>query len=136
MAEQSGLPPKFHPPDSYTFPTRKFGAKEEKRTFQVNWCKKHNWLHYDRSRDAAFCHICLTAEHDKLFLASTKRDPAFITKGYTNWRDATKAFNKHLVSACHKEAVSALQLPKLTGDVGERLSSEREQQKAENRKIF
>ena len=136
MAEQSGLPPKFHPPDSYTFPTRKFGAKEENRTFQVNWCKKHNWLHYDRSRDAAFCHICLTAEHDKLFLASTKRDPAFITKGYTNWRDATKAFNKHLVSACHKEAVSALQLPKLTGDVGERLSSEREQQKAENRKIF
>ena len=136
MTECSGLPPKFHPPKSYSFPTRKFGSREEKRSFQVDWCKKHDWLHYDRSKDAAFCHVCLTAEYDKLFLASTKRDPAFISRGYTNWRDATKAFNKHLVSACHKEAVSALQLPRLTGDVGERLSTEHEQQKAENRKIF
>ena len=27
---------------------------------------------------------------------STKRDQAFITKGFTDWRDATKAFKKHV----------------------------------------
>ena len=40
-------------------------------------------------------------------MASTKQDPAFISGGYTNWKDATTAFNSHLASRCHKEAVEA-----------------------------
>ena len=136
MAEEQSIPSKFHPPKTYAFPSRKFGFKEEKRSFQADWCQKYDWLHYDRNTDAAFCHLCLKAEHEKRFLASTKRDPAFISRGYTNWRDATKAFNKHLASTCHREAVSAVELPKQTGDVGERLSSKHEQQKAENRAVF
>ena len=132
-AEVQSISSKFHPPKTYAFPAREFGFKREKRTFQADWCKKYDWLHYYRSTDAAFCHLCLTAEHEKRFLASTKRDPAFISRGYTNWRDATKAFNKHL---CHKEAVSTVELPKQTGDVGERLSSEHEQQKAKNGAVF
>ena len=68
----------------------------------------------NRNKDAAFCYLCLIIEHEKKFLASTKCDPALINIGYTNWRDATKAFNKHLSSTCHKEAVSAVELPKQT----------------------
>ena len=55
---------------------------------------------------------------------------------YTNWKDATTAFSTHLASRCHKEAVEAEELPKQTGDVGEKLSTEHAQQKAENRAMF
>ena len=78
----------------------------------------------------------MTAEHEKKFLAGTKRDPAFISRGYTNWKDATTAFSTHLASRCHKEAVEAKELPKQNGDVGEKLSTDHEQQKAENRAMF
>ena len=138
MAENQsvGIPAKFHPSKKYAFPARKFGGKGEKRSFRAEWCEKYDWLHYDRVADAAFCHLCLTAERETKFLASTKRDQAFINRGYTNWKDATKAFISHLGSRCHKEAIAVRALAKQTGDVGERLSTEHEQQKAENRAMF
>ena len=138
MAENQsvGIPAKFHPSKKYAFPARKFGGKGEKRSFRAEWCEKYDWLHYDRLADAAFCQLCLTAERETKFLASTKRDQAFITRGYTNWKDATKAFISHLGSRCHKEAIAVRALAKQTGDVGERLSTEHEQQKAENRAMF
>ena len=42
------------------------------------------------------CHLCMSAELKKTFLASTKRDPAFISKGFTCWKDGASAFNMHL----------------------------------------
>ena len=130
------IPAKFHPSRSYAFPVRIFGSKGEKRSFRAEWCAKYDWLHYDCVADAAFCYLCMTAEHEKKFLASTKRDPAFINRGYTNWKDATTAFSTLLASRCHKEAVEALELSKQTSDVGEKLSTEHKQQKAENRAMF
>ena len=112
------IPAKFHPSRSYAFPARIFGSKGEKRSFRAEWCEKYDWLHYDCVANAAFCHLCMTAEHEKKFLPSTKRDPAFISKGNTYWKDATTAFSTHLASRCQKEAVEALELPKQTGDVG------------------
>lgn len=133
-----GIPAKFHPPKCYKFPSRRFGAKEEKRSFTAEWCDKYDWLHYDTTTDAAFRHVCLTVEFEKRFLDSTKGDPAFIhvSRGYTTWKDATKAFNSQSNSCCHKEAVLARDLPKQTSDVDERLSSEHEKQKAENKEMF
>ena len=75
----------------------------------------------------------MKTEHEKKFLASTKRDPAFIIRGYTNWKDATAAFSTHLASRCHKEAVEAKEQ---TRDVGEMLSTEHEREKADNRVMF
>ena len=130
------IPAKFHPSRSNAFPVRIFGSKGEKRSFRAEWCAKYDWLHYDCVADAAFCYLCMTAEHEKKFLANTKRDPAFINRGYTNWKDATTAFSTRLASRCHKEAVEALALSKQTSDVGEKLSTEHKQQKAENRAMF
>ena len=31
-----------------------------------------------------------------------------VTKGYSNWKDATVAFNKHEGSNCHREAVEVI----------------------------
>lgn len=78
----------------------------------------------------------MKTEYEKKFVGSTKRDPAFISRGYTTWKDVTTAFSTHLASCCHKEAVAAKELPKQTGDVGEKLKTEHEQQKAENRAML
>ena len=65
-------------------------------------------------------------------LASTKKDPAFITKDFTYWKDATTAFQKHQGSKCHQEATEALiLLPRqIQGDIGEMLNHEHQAEKA------
>ena len=64
----------------------------------------------------------MQAENERKFLGSTKRDQAFITKGFTNWRDATKAFKRHVKTFTGNMA-----------DIGELLSTEQQREKSENR---
>ena len=117
MAESLGLPEKFHPGKH---PKRKFGKQgKEERFFRADWCQKYPWIHYDAAKDAAFCYVCMSAAHEGKFLVSTKRDPAFLTRGFTYWKEATVAFNKHQSSDCHMEATEAMiMLPnQVLGDI-------------------
>ena len=127
---------KFHPNKSFKFPKRKFGKNE--RSFRAEWCEKFDWLHYDVDSDSAFCHLCKSAEAQNKLLASTKKDPAFISRGFTYWKEATTAFQKHQCSQCHQESIEALiHLPQqIQGDIGELLNHEHQAEKANNRKIF
>ena len=63
----------------------------------------------------------MRAEHEGKFLVSTKREPSFLSKGYTNWKEAKSTFKKQQTSACHLEALEAVViLPKqIIGDIGE-----------------
>ncbi len=72
------------------------------------------------------------------FLTSTKREPAFISKGFTYWKEGVSTFKKHQTSATHKEATEAVvTLPKeLLGDIGEVVSSAQKKEKEGNRRIF
>ena len=131
------LPVKFHPPKSFHFPKRLFGSKLEARSFQSEWCDKFDWLHYDVSCDAAFCYLCMSTEFENKFLESTKRAPAFITTGFTSWKDSMSAFNKHSGSVCHSEAVMAIKvLPVQFHDIGELLNTHHEKDKSVNRDMF
>ena len=71
-------------------------------------------------------------------LASTKCDPAFISSGFTYWKEATTAFKRHHTSASHREAHEALVLlpQQIRGDVGELLSQKHSDQKVKNREMF
>ena len=131
------LPEKFQPSKSFIFPKRKFGAKNEERSFRFEWSQQYDWLHYDVGLDAAFCYLCMRCERKKKFLASTKRDPAFISRSYTYWKEATSAFKKHMSSECHREAVeSPINLPRCTKDVAELQNAEHAAEKARNRRMF
>ncbi len=137
MATSKQLPDQFRPKKGFGFPKREFGSKKEKRSFRAEWCEKYPWLHYDVKRDVALCYICMKAEHERKFLASTKRDASFLTKGFTYWKEATTAFQKHQLSQCHREANEAIVVsPKQIGDVGEQLSQEHQTEKALNRRMF
>ena len=129
----TALPEQFRPSKSFIFPKRVFGARGEERSFRPEWYQEHNWLHYDVGKDAAFCYLCMKCEHEKKFLSSIKREPAFISKGYTYWKEATIAFKKHQSSDCHREAVEMLLvLSQCTKDIAELQSAEHAAQKTFN----
>ena len=78
------------------------------------------------AQDLAFCHTWVTAvASGKLaLLTGNVKDSAFISTGFSNWKDATVSFAHCTDSATHKAAVElVITLPKTTGDVGELLSS-------------
>ena len=64
-------------------------------------------------------------------------DLAFVSRGYSNWKDATGekgAFNTHQKSSTHKRAVEVMfTLPATTGNVGEMLSRAHAQERLANR---
>ena len=61
----------------------------------------------------------MTADHEKKFLSSTRRDQAFVSRGFVYWKEATIDFRKHQTSDCHKEATQAIaSLPKEVRGVG------------------
>ena len=78
----------------------------------------------------------MRASHEGKFL--TKRDPSFISKGFSYWKEATTAFKKHLASECHREATEALiVLPQqIIGNIGEILSNQHKEEKEINRRVF
>jgi len=69
------IPLQFRLPKSFTFSKHKFEGKEE-QVFRADWCMKYDWLHYDISKDAAFCYLRTQADHQNKFLSSKKREPA------------------------------------------------------------
>ena len=79
----------------------------------------------------------MTAAYEGKLIASTKKDPAFLTKGFTYWKEATTAFKKHEASQCHEETNEAINLlPKQVSDIGEMLSKKHSDQKAANKEVF
>ena len=47
----------------YLYPKHKRSTK---------WFAKYDWLHYDVSKDTAFCHLCMRAEYKKKFIPSNQ----------------------------------------------------------------
>ena len=111
------------PPSTYKFPKRIFGKNRVvERSFQASWFQKWKWLHYDEANDLAFCHTCMKANSEAK-LRCRSLEPALITRGFNNWKDATMLFRKHEESGCHKDATQVvITIPKDTPDVGEILS--------------
>ena len=67
-------------------------------------------------------------------LSGNAKDSAFLSGGFSNWKDATVGFANHEKSATHKLAVEAvLTLSQTHKDIGEMLSSSHASEKAVNR---
>ena len=67
-----------HQPRSFHFPRRSFGSKKVvKRGFSASWFDSHTWLHYDESKDLAFCYLCMKAVRKNTLNLSRCADKAF-----------------------------------------------------------
>ena len=94
-----------HQPATFPFPQRELGVKTKvKRSFQAAWFSKWNWLHYYEAKDVVYCSICVKAFQKGKFFGGSL-DMAFISNGFSNWKDATVKFKAHESSNSHKEAV-------------------------------
>ena len=90
----------------------------------------------DEANDLAYCHVCVSALKQKK-MKESNAEPSFISSGYSNWKDATVAFKKDQLSACHHKAVDVMiTIPSTTRDIGEQLSQIHRQEKATNRRMF
>lgn len=124
-----------HQPRTYSFPKRSFGQKNVVyRAFQAKWFDSYSWLHYDEGKDLAFCFLCMKAQNS---LKEKCTDNAFISRGFSNWKDALASFRKHEESKCHKEAVDrVLVIPSTCKDCSSMLSNEHTKIKANSRLIM
>ena len=129
---------KPHQPVSFKFPKREFGKnKIVRRSFLPQWFKRWPWLHYSEDVDAAFCFVCVKAYSNNMLHSINNLESAYISSGYTNWKDACVKFPNHESSRCHKDSVlKTVTLPATTRDVGESLSSQLAKDRLERRQCF
>ena len=121
------------PSSDYIYPKTKFG--DSYRSFKTVWTTQFTWLHYNESTDSAFCWYCKKATATGQ-LKSSKREDAFINRGYTNWKNAIAAFRKHEQSDCHKEAVETHLLPQQCGDIAKRVQESLSEERRVNRAML
>ena len=129
-----------HQPLGYYYPKRKFGqTRVVSRSFQAKWYKDWPWLHYVTETDSLLCYTCATAVQQRKLSSSTtcRMDEAFVSRGFSNWKNPTVSFKKHECSDCHLNATEVMiKFPAQVGDIGEQLSTRYKEEKAENRDIL
>ena len=64
---------------------------------------KYHWLYYIPKIDSV---ICTNHNIKNNMLSCIKEEPAFTTKGFSNWKKTIKSFNKYRDSECHKVVLS------------------------------
>ena len=79
----------------------------------------------------------MKASSEKKLNWSNNAEAAFISEGFSNWKNATIKFSSHEGGRCHKEAVLKLiSLPSTTKDIGVSLSQQHMKEKMERRQCF
>lgn len=123
-------------PTDIVFPQREIGGV--KRRFSPAWYKTFPWIHYDANSDSVFCFTCIKAARVKA-ISSTKKEEAFTTRGFSNWKKAMSkdGLKGHEISHSHKEAtLRILKAPVEYKNVGSSLSEEFRMEQLNNRKMF
>ena len=78
----------------------------------------------------------MNAANKQKLRASTKRDDAFIARGFKNWTRGTTGFKTHEASECHRQAIEVIELPRKCANIGGKLSAYHSEEKSKNRHIF
>ncbi|XP_039279145.1 zinc finger MYM-type protein 1-like [Nilaparvata lugens] len=97
------------------------------RSFQKSWVTKYKWLQYDATMDKVFCQTCKEAEAKGLLQLTTKKEDAFTTVGFSNWKKGLDKFRTHENTSVHKEGVlklSSLAKPSVAAQLNDQLNSD------------
>ena len=76
------------------------------RYFNPAWDDTHSWLTLCTSSGSgkAFCSVCREQKSKGRLSFSRNQDPAFLTTGFNNWKEASLRFQKHEAFKTHREA--------------------------------
>ena len=83
----------------------------QKRSASALWFDRYTWLTLCETRNVLFFHCCVEAHSQHLIAFSRKGDDAFVSSGFSRWKNALKRFAKQEASSVHihREAVMKLQ---------------------------
>lgn len=79
-----------------------------RRKFQKSWKSNFTWIDYDATVDRVFCKTCKEANSKSLLSFSSKKEDAFTSVGFCNWKKALEKFRVHEKSQTHKEGLTKL----------------------------
>ena len=121
-------------PKNYNFPKKQYSDRS--RSCLSSWFDTFTWLHYDFSKDALFCVVCI--KHDSIdnLRSCRNKEMAFIKDGFSNWKKATSRFREHQSSNCHRTAVDYDIVPKTCGNIKELTNEAARVTMASNRRCF
>ena len=107
------------------------------RSVQPKWKQLYPWIAYNFNKDVVICSYCAEAEKQNYFGLSRNREPAFISKRFSNWKKALEKFQIHdEESDCHNEAKQMKILAATSEPIDEQSNSKLADQKRNNRKIL
>ena len=121
-------------PKNYDYPKRKFGNRE--RAFLPEWFKSFPWLHYVNEKDVVLCSICRPHNLSGYLKLLNKKDGAFLTDGFSNWKKTVKKFQAQEKSKCHSEALSMEVICDTNRNVSEMISADAISEKLQNRQML
>ena len=79
LFDLTDIPVVPHQPTTLEFPKKAFGkTKVVYYAFQPTWFKQWPFLHYDESKDAVYCHTCVTGFKEKK-MRSPHADSSFVS---------------------------------------------------------
>ena len=74
----------------------------QNRSVNSCWFRHYEWLTLCKRRNVLFCYSCMQANGQKLITFSKRSDDAFITVGFSAWKNALTRFAKHESSDTHR----------------------------------
>ncbi|KAK1392510.1 Zinc finger MYM-type protein [Heracleum sosnowskyi] len=89
------------------FPKRQCGERD--RRFVSTWFNDHpSWLEYSVSEDSCYCLFCYLFKPEH---GGQSGGDVFVTKGFTNWKEAVKKFRDHVgdINSIHHKCMRACQ---------------------------
>jgi hypothetical protein len=86
-------------PDASSIPVK--NVKGRCLKFQASWYSKYPWLHFSITLQRILCFFCSRASVPQ----DSHPEPAFVTKGFRNWKKALEKFAEHDASCFHRRAV-------------------------------
>ena len=121
-------------PKHYQYPKSKYKETDPSPlAFQLNWYRRHSWLHYNIERDAAFCfYCCKYLEAHDIF---ERVESAFTVTGFRNWKrtlESKKGFAKRQSSGLRKEAKDDIHPEIPNRDLPEMMSSNLKNERKNN----
>ncbi|XP_025206906.1 zinc finger MYM-type protein 1-like [Melanaphis sacchari] len=93
---------KNQPSSSFIFP------KHKNRSFCAKWFETFTWLHYDTSKDRAFCFDCISFYHKTNNKLNKHTELSFIVDGFKNWKKASEKLRSHENSKMHVNSIHYL----------------------------
>ena len=100
----------FQPKDSSTIERTRWRQGQKSSLFSPNWYVTYPWMTLCITRVRAFCVFCCYCVRKGLSLV--KKEDAFVTSGFDNWKKPHERFTQHVQSDLHKECILKVELLK------------------------